>query len=194
PDNHMNAFSAKTIRGVFLLFCIFNSSVFSAELITEESHGNRYFRADLVIFGEILTCTTSVIKTENVPGDSGWIFCYNTLLNSCLVRVDSVLKGHYPDSTIIIFNEATQHYQTRFERLDENGDSMYIAEIYPEIPDKIRIPGNGKWIIFLVDKDGACYFLWNTEYNKSNLDLYRKFEKKGESYFKEHPSEFLFLQ
>jgi hypothetical protein len=188
----MKAFSLKTICGVFLLFCIFYSCAFSSELITEESHANRYFRADLIIFGEILTCTTSAVKTESTPGDSGWTFGSNTFLNSCLVRVDSVLKGHYSDSMIIIFNEDTQHYQSRFDRLDDKGASLYVAEIYPEMMDKISIPSNGKWIIFLVDREGACYFLWNAEYNKSNLDLYRKFEEKGESYFKEHPSELLF--
>jgi hypothetical protein len=188
----MKAVSLKTIWVVFLLSCILNASAFSSEAITEESHANRYFTSDLIIFGEILTCTTGVVKTESTPGDSGWTLCYNTFLNSCLVRVDSVLKGHYSDSTIVIFNEDTQHYQTRFDRLDEKGDSMFVGMAYPEIDDRIRIPGSGKWIIFLVDQDGSCYFLWNSEYNKSNLDLYRKFEEKGESYYREHPSEFLF--
>ncbi len=140
----MKTFSLKTICGVFLLFWIFNSSAFSAEAITVESYANRYFAADLIIFGEILSCTTSVIKTEKTPGDSGWTLHFNTFLNSCLVRVDSVLKGHYSDSTIVIFSEDTQHYQSRFDRLDEKGDSMFVGMAYLDFDDRIRIPGSGK--------------------------------------------------
>ncbi len=191
----MNVNLTKVILWLFILLLISNLPALPAECITEESHANRYFKADLIIYGEVLSCTTGVIKDENTPGDSGWINRRITSRTSCFVRVDSVLKGYCPDSIIVIFYENTQNSRNRFWGLDDRGESLYVGEIAAiGADDKINIPSFGnKWIIFLVDKDGAFYFLWYSEYNGGNLSLYRRFEDKGEDYFRKHPSEF-FLQ
>jgi hypothetical protein len=190
----MNTNSARKIFWLFILLLMLNSTALPSECITEESHANRYFRADLIIFGEVLSCTTSVIRTENTSGDSGVIHRHTTFQTSCFVKVDSMLKGYYSDSIIVVFDENTQDMQTKFEKLDEKGESLFVGEMTVELTDKIYLPSASKWIIFLVDKDGDCYFLWYTEYNKGTLDLYHKFEEKGEDYFIKHSSEFFFQQ
>ncbi|UCB53515.1 MAG: hypothetical protein JSV10_05420, partial [Candidatus Zixiibacteriota bacterium] len=71
------------ICGFTALFLTLFIGVFATELITPESHARRYFKADLVIFGEALSCTTKVVEREDVPGDSGWVNHYTTLASTC---------------------------------------------------------------------------------------------------------------
>ena len=190
----MKASLIRKIPELFAAFLMFSSIGLATEAITVESHANRYFRSDLIISGEILSCTTNVIRTEQIPGDSGWTYHYSTFLKSCSVRVDSVLKGLCSDSIIVIFDESIQQSRHRFWGLDEKGDSLFVGEAHVEIDDESHIPLAGRWIIFLVDKDYDCHFLWNTEYNKRTLELYREFEEKGEDYSKEHAFELLFQE
>jgi hypothetical protein len=161
-----------------LLFC---SAVRATENITPESHARRYFKADLVIFGEVLGCTTRVVEKKNVPGDSGWVNHHTTFMNECGVRVDSVLKGLFRDSTLVVQRKSSQQSRSRFDRITEGGDSLYLGEMTElGYAFDVKIPPSGSWILFLTKKDSTYDFMWHADHNKTNLDLYKKFEEEGE--------------
>jgi len=167
-----------------LLFC---SAVCASEDITPASHAKRYFKADLVIFGEVLGCTTRVVEKKNVPGDSGWVNHHITFMNACTVRVDSALRGSFKDSTIVVQRESSQQSRSRFDRITEGGDSLYLGEMtHPGDLFAVKIPSSGRWILFLTEKDSAFAFMWHADYSKTNLDLYKKFEEEGEDVFKRY--------
>ncbi|MGB2804144.1 MAG: hypothetical protein WBD64_04510 [Candidatus Zixiibacteriota bacterium] len=167
-----------------LLFC---SAVHASENITPASHARRYFKADVVIFGEVLGCTTNVVERKDVPGDSGWVNHYTTLASTCTVRVDSALKGALAESVIVIQKESSRAWKSRFEAIDENGDSLYMGQMAeePGPGEANEIPSSGRWILFLIEKDSTYTFLWRAKYDRMNLDLYRKFAEEGRRYFSE---------
>ena len=165
-----------------LMFCL---GVSATELITPESHARRYFKADLVIYGDALCCTSKVLEERDVAGDSGWINHHRMFVTASTVRVDSVLKGWFTDSTIVIRRELSQVWRSRFTGIDESGDSMYVAEMAVESGDPYadRMPCSGSWIVFLTEEDGIYSLMWRTFYDKIALDLYEVFEDIAEDVF-----------
>lgn len=168
-----------------LLILAFCSGVFAAKDITPESHAGRYFRADLVIYGEVLSCTSKVLEEKDVAGDSGWINHHRMFVTVSTVRVDSVLKGSLTNPTIVVQRQSSQVGRSRFAGIDESGDSMYVAEMVVESGDLYadRMPCSGSWIMFLTEKDGIYFLMWRTFYEKIALDLYEVFEDTGEDVF-----------
>lgn len=140
-----------------------------------------------MIFGEVLGCTTNVVERKDVPGDSGWVNHYTTLASTCTVRVDSALKGALAESVIVIQKESSRAWKSRFEAIDENGDSLYMGQMAeePGPGEANEIPSSGRWILFLIEKDSTYTFLWRAKYDRMNLDLYRKFAEEGRRYFSE---------
>lgn len=176
------------ICGFTALFLAFFAAVFATELITPGSHARRYFKADLVIFGEALSCTTKVVGSKDVPGDSGWVSHHTIFIKACSVRVDSVLKGSLEDSIIVVQEESSQAWMSRFEAIDENDDSLYMVQMAEEPgPGQANeIPSSGRWILFLMEDDSIYTFLWHADYNRMNLDLYGKFAEEGEDIFQKY--------
>jgi hypothetical protein len=168
-----------------LLLC---STALAAECITPYSHAKRYFGADLVVFGEVLSCTTRVVSEEYVPGDSGWVYQHTVSIAEARMRVDSLLRGSGPDSIIVIQKRSTQAWRSRFDKVTETGDSLYFGEmaVLPGPGEASEVPSSGSWILFLTEKDGGFEFMWRADYNKCNLDLYRIFEEEGEKVFDEY--------
>lgn len=179
------------ICGFTALFLALFAAVFATERMTPGSHARRYFKADLVIFGETLSCTTNVVERKDVPGDSGWVNHYTTLASTCTVRVDSVLKGALAESVIVIRKESSQAWMSRFEAIDVNGESLYVGQstLEPAPPgpgEADEIPFSGRWILFLMEKDSTYTFLWRAKYNRKNLDFYKKFAEEGEDIFEKY--------
>jgi hypothetical protein len=173
------------VAAVLFIFC---SGVLAAERITPKSHVGRYFKADLVIFGEALSCTTKVVEEKDVSGDSGWIYHYRTFMTASTVRVDSVLKGSFADSTIVIQKESSQESRSRFARVTESGDSLHLGQIVPEIDDffGVKIPCSESWIIFATEEDGIYSFMWRTRYERIALDVYKACAEEGEKVYEEY--------
>jgi hypothetical protein len=165
-----------------LLLC---STALAAECITPYSHAKRYFGADLVVFGEVLSCTTRVVSEEYVPGDSGWVYQHTSSIAEARMRVDSLLRGSGPDSIIVIQKNSTQAWRSRFDKVTETGDSLYFGEmaVLPGPGEASEVPSSGSWILFLTEKNERFEFMWRADYNKLNLDLYRIFADVGDSVF-----------
>lgn len=159
--------------------------VSAAELITPESHARRYFKANLVIYGEVLSCTSKVLEEKDVAGDSGWTNHHKTSMTASAVRVDSVLKGSLANPTIVVQSQSSQAWRSRFAGIDESGDSMYVAEMAVESGDLYadRMLCSGSWIMFLTEEAGIYSLVWRTFYEKIALDLYEVFEDIGEDIF-----------
>jgi hypothetical protein len=176
---------ACTLVVLTLLLC---STAKATECITPESHARRYFDADLLVFGEVLTCTTTVVSEEDVSGDSGWMYHNTTRVTEIRVRIDSLLKGSVHDSIIIVQKKSTQTWNSRFLKTAETGDSLFLGEmsVLPGPGEASEVPSSGSWILFLTEKDGGFKFMWRADYNKCNLDLYKIFEEEGEEVFERY--------
>lgn len=172
-----------TFTNLFLMLC---SCAFATEVLDNEA--SRYFDADLVIVGEILACSTKTIEEKDSPGNNGWFHHYTKFMNTHLVRVDSVMKGAFADSTIIIKSESSKGYDWKSElvSITEKGDSLFNREMSLRFGGEswANIPDSGKYIILLVVKDSVYTPILCRDYDKSTIDFYREIEGKGEEYLK----------
>ena len=173
-----------------ILILMYSSCVFAAEVLTNEAR--RYLDADLVIVGEILACSTQIVEEKDLPGNNGWFHHYTRFVNTHLVRVDSVMKGAFADSTIIIKRESSKGYdwKSEFVRITEKGDSLFKMEMRPGVGGEgwTSIPDSGKCIILLVVKDSVYTPTLCRDYDKSTIDFYKEIEEKGAEYFKKFES------
>jgi len=174
-----------TFANLFLMLC---SCAFATEALDNLKQARRYLDADLVIVGEILACSTKTIEEKDLPGNNGWFHHYTKFVNTHLVRVDSVMKGAFADSIIIIKRESSKGYdwKSEFVSITEKGDSLFNMEMRPGVGGEgwDSIPDSGKCIILLVEKDSIYTPTLCSGYNKSSIDFYREVEEKGEEYFK----------
>ena len=179
------------IHGLVTGFLVSCSLAQATECITPESHARRYHQADVVIFGQVISCTTNVVERKDVPGDSGWVNHYTTHASTCTVRVDSVLKGALAESVMVIQKEWSRAWMSRSEPIDENGESpcvgqIAMAAVSPGPGEANEIPSSGRWILFLMEDDSTYTFLWRADYNRMNLDLYGKLAEEGEDIFEKY--------
>ena len=167
---------------LFLISCY---KLFAAKLVNPHEDARSYLDADLVIAGRVLSCTTKVIERREIPADSGWIQHYDKFQKIHIIKVDSLVKGSFVDSTIVIQTESSQEWRSRLFKIDEKGDSLFIGEAFvrDEEGDAV-IPESGKFIILLKKKEGIYISTLCRVYNKFNLDFFREVEEKGEDYFK----------
>lgn len=170
---------------LFLMLC---SCAFATEALDNLKQARLYLDADLVIVGKILACSTKIIEEKDVPASGGWFHHYTRFLDTHLVKVDSVIKGVFADSTIIIKREFSEGYDWKSEivSIAERGDSLIKMSMTPQIGGRgwAGIPDSGKYIILLVEKDSIYTPTLCTGYDKLSLDFYREVEEKGEEYFK----------
>lgn len=170
------------------LFLISSSGIFASEVLDNFKMARRYLDADLVLIGNVLSCSTQIIEEEDQPGSNGWVQHSTKLMNTYRVKVDSILKGDFPDSVIVIQNESFKTYASRttFNKLDEKGDSMFLEEQTLQTNDEgwDRIPGLGKFILLLKKKDGLYTSILCHSPDEYSLNLYRQVKEKGEDYFK----------
>jgi len=170
---------------LLLMFC---SGALATEVLDNFKMARGYLDADLVIIGDVLSCSTEVAEEKDVPGSDGWVQHFTKLVSTYAVRVDSVLKGSLSDTMIIIQNESGKSYalRTTFFKLDEKGDSMFMVEQPSETNDIgwNSIPGLGKFILVLKKKDGLDTSILCHSPDEYSLNLYRQVKEKGEDYFK----------
>jgi len=177
-----------TFVSLFLIFC---SGLFASECITNLDEARRYLDADLVIVGDVIGCSTKVVEEKDTPGDSGWVYHWTKFINLHFVRVDSVIKGCFTDSVIIITSYSFRDYALKriFEGITEKGDSMFSymgEEALPDDGSWSDIPDSGKFIILLKEKDCIYISTLCDAYSKAAIDFYREVDEKGEDYFKRY--------
>ncbi len=166
-----------------ILLLILHFDVFASQPV--DLYEN-YLDADLVIVGNVLSCSTKIIEEKELPETGSWIWHCTKFMNIHMVRVDSVIKGSFSDTTLIIQNESFKTYYWR----EEKGDSLSSMKIRPGIGDESvsNIPGLGKFIIILKKKDGIYTSTLCMAYDKSILDFYKKIQEKGKGHFKKFES------
>lgn len=169
------------------LFLIFSSGIFATEVLDNSKMARRYLDADLVLIGNVLSCSTQIIEEKDQPGSNGWVQHSTKLMNTYRVKVDSILKGDFPDSVIVIQNESFKTYarMTIFYKLDEKSDSMFMEQHF-ETNDIgwNSISGLGKFILLLKKKNGLYTSILCHSPDEYSLNLYRQVKEKGEDYFK----------
>jgi len=168
------------------LFLIFSSGIFASELVDPAA---KYKNADLIILGSVFSCTTIVTEQNDTPGADGWINHMTKLMNICTVKVDSLIKGSLTDSIIKINNESSQTYYWAkiFVGLDEKGDSSFMGQavaMQPNDEGAGKIPGAGKFILALVEKEATYTSILCCPYDQNVLGIFKQVKEKGENYFK----------
>jgi len=174
------------------LLLISSCTLYAAKVVNLFEYARSYLDADLVIVGQPLSCTTIVVEEKNIPGNNGWTIYYKKLLNIHQIRIDSLMKGSYDDSTIVIQSESYYRHDWKSTgptgTVNEKGDSLYEMVIMkPNGSDYISdavIPSSGKFIILLSEKEGIYTSILCRVYDKYHLDFFRIVQQKGESYFK----------
>jgi len=170
---------------LLLMFC---SGALATEVLDNFKMARSYLDADLVIIGDVLSCSTEVAEEKDVLGSDGWVQHFTKLVSTYAVRVDSVLKGSLRDTLIIIQNESGKSYalRTTFFKLDEKGDSLFLGETTAPMNDVgwNSIPELAKYVLLLKKKDGKYTSILCHSPDEYSLDLYRQVKEQGEDYFK----------
>ncbi|MDP3024197.1 MAG: hypothetical protein Q8O10_01535 [candidate division Zixibacteria bacterium] len=159
--------------------------MFGTKPVDPYEDARRYLDAGLVIVGQVLSCTTTVTEEREIPGDSGWVNHQDKLMKTYTIRVDSVLKGSIPDSTIIIQSESFNTWRSRLFNIGEKGDSLFLGQDFLSIDESDAVvPESGKFILLLKEVDGIYTSILCRAYDKFNLDFLKEVKEKGEDYFK----------
>ncbi len=150
-------------RVVFATLCLASipSMVLATQPIEIHSMVQTYRHADLGIIGDAVFCTTRVIQRRDSVSTGGWVRHYTTSTEICTVRVDTVFKGCYLDSVIVIQSKSrvqAESRETRFPKVDEKGDSIFEALEFVEYggEETGRIHRGNKYIM-LIREDDASY-------------------------------------
>lgn len=162
-------------------------------LYFQSVHAEKYLDADLAIAGDALSYTTKVIRKDSShirESDTvGTIhYDYATFVDVYKMKVDSVLKGVFPDSIIVIQSEPYKHYfESKFVGRDTDGEPMFVDKFNMVIAEDII---NGIWknqtkcIALLQKKDATHIPLLFRRCDKYILDFYKKLDAEGLNYLK----------
>jgi len=173
---------------LFVILSLVLASVqgFAVEIVCPGEKARRYLDADLVIIGDVVSCTTKTIQEKDSLGDSGWVYHHTTLMDIYGVKVDSVLKGSFTDSVIVVQSKpfGGDFRKSKFLEVDEKGDSLFVTWLTQGFggggADRIHKPG--RYIILLQGQDTIYTSTLCRQYSKFTVDL--EIEEKGKEYFK----------
>lgn len=177
---------------VFILFLLIFPSHGLAR-ISSYVHAKIYLAADLVIIGDILSCTTKVVKEDTCIIDTGSVTHWKISINNYKIKVDTVIKGVFADSIIIIKSEpyATNIVRTKSLGLDEESNSKSsVSKNFSDSDDRINNwnINNHKHIILLHKKDTTYISMLLHDYNKDIINyFYKGLDREGLNYFKSKP-------
>lgn len=174
-----------TFASLFLI--IFYSGLFASECFPfPDEIARRYLDADLVIVGDVIGCSTKVVEEKDTLGDDGGVYHSKKFLIYHTVRVDSVIKGCYADSTILIQNKYPKGYSWRSISFNDSSGLVEMSTAGISDVSVSDIPDAGKFIILIKKEDRMHISTLCDAYSKANIDFYREVEEKGEDYFKRY--------
>ncbi|MFA5034065.1 MAG: DUF4424 family protein, partial [bacterium] len=155
----------------------------------QNEHAEKYLSADLVTIGTALSCTTKVIQDESlsIPGsDTADISHYTTVTDIYNIKVDSVIKGVFADSIIIVRSPSYRNIlKSKFTGRDARGKPVFVTKTVKDFfntPDRI----NGSWyvtsktkcIALLQKKDTTYTSTLFRRYDKDIIDFYKGLDKR----------------
>ncbi|MFA5034090.1 MAG: hypothetical protein WC614_13865, partial [bacterium] len=155
----------------------------------QNEHAEKYLSADWVTIGTVFSCTTKVIRTDsfsNGSDTSKWVRYDVTLADIYKIKVDSVIKGVFADSIIVIQSPSyTNILHSKFTERDAKGNPIFATKTVKDFLNIDRI--NGPWyvksrkkIIALLQKKDTVYTsTLFRRYDKDILDFYKKLDKKA---------------
>jgi hypothetical protein len=174
-------------------FMLASSQVFGSRTLMwpSDEMARMYLDADLVIVGSAISSRTETLRSWDSLGTDGWTYHHKAMIDVYQVAVDSVLKGDYINSLIVI--HTTQYGggidRSKFDKLDEAGRPMYVGEGILTYDEKDSISGRGEQIILLGKQDSVCALTLAVEADESILAFYREVQEKGEDYFRSSQAE-----
>ncbi|MFA5034070.1 MAG: hypothetical protein WC614_13765 [bacterium] len=179
-----------------ILGITFYSSGFAVEKVTD--HAQRYLDANLVIVGNVLSCSTKVITKKDSlitsGSDSGWVRHWDVSVDIYKTKVDTVVKGVFADSIIIIESKpyAGNIWKSQSLEIDEKGNPKRkcigrVGKDYSGSADRIHNQNiDGQKYIILLQKKGTTYIsTLFYGYDKDIIDyFYKGLDKEGLNYYK----------
>ena len=165
------------------------SALEAVEIVSPLDAAQRYLNADLVLVGKVLSIEVKIIKDSVTQNGDGWQYEHRKLLDIYNVKIDSILKGSYSDSLILIQSQPYSGHEekSKFAKIDSLGDSIFISEIlynqdYRGGSDLISTPG---MYIILLNKVGGSYIsILTNNFEKNTLMFYRKIQTEGTEFLK----------
>ncbi|MFH1219376.1 MAG: hypothetical protein V1694_02870 [Candidatus Eisenbacteria bacterium] len=150
-----------------------------------------YLNADLVIVGSAISSRTDTLRSWDSLGTDGWTYHHKAMIDVYWVAVDSVLKGDYRDSAIVI--HTTQYGggidRSRFDKFDEAGRPRYVGEMVDTYDERDSISERGEQIILLDKQDSLYTLTLAVDPDESIVAFYREVQEKGENYFRSNQAE-----
>lgn len=173
----------KKLLIIIIALLLFSSST-AIEIVVGTNIAQIYRDAGLVIIGDVISISTRTISERDSLESDGWIHIYRTLVDTYYVRVDSVLKGSYGDSLIIIESKNYPDYPRRrkFTEINEKEDSLFVTECTHgfgyEYERVGKITKLGKGIILLKNEDDSYISMLYCNFSEDILDFFREAENK----------------
>ena len=161
----------------------------AVEIVSPFDAAQRYLNADLVLVGKVISIEVKIIEDSVTQNEDGWQYHHRKLLDIYNVRIDSILKGSYSDSLIMIQSQPYSEHEekSKFAKIDSLGDSIFISEIsynygYRGGSDLISTPG---MYIIILNKVGCSYIsILANNFEKNTLMFFREIQKEGAEFLK----------
>lgn len=170
---------------ILALYCISEAG----EIVSPFDAAQRYLNADLVLVGKVISIEVNIIEDSVTQNNDGWQYYHRKLLDIYNVKIDSILKGSYSDSVIMIQSQpySENEEKSKFANIDSIGDSIFISEIsynngYRGGSDLISTPGT--YIILLNRIEGRYISILANNFVKNTLMFFRKVQKEGDEFLK----------
>gem|GEM_PF-1632753 len=173
-----------TLRKMCLFALVYpmllSSPGFAVEYVDPNEVARRFRDADLVIMGNVVSCTTRTLKEGDSLGHDGWMYHHQTVVDIYRTEIHSLLKGHFSDSVIVVQSRPYSGggtHRWKFDRVDEKGDSLGASEYsFWDGGGADRIHKLGKYIILIQKEDTAYVSMLSRSYTKDASDFYGELE------------------
>jgi hypothetical protein len=180
---------------LLLLILFLPVAAFSARIISQFEIARWYLDADLVIVCSVQKTDTVFVSRFDSLKTDGFRIQYDRVIEKYHIEINSVLKSS-PDAELpdtVFSPEFTINFreikiiERIFERLDENGDSVFsyrteirMSPVYDGRYFRIQ---NEKYSVILSKKDSGYVVDYSTKHESGIMKLLAEVEEKGESYF-----------
>ncbi len=161
----------------------------AGEIVSPLDAAQRYLNADLVLVGKVISIEVKIIKDSVTHNEDGWQYYHRELVDIYNVKIDSILKGSYSDSLIMIQSQPYSGHEekSKFANIDSSGDSIFISEVmynpgYRGGSDLISTPGI--YIILLNKVEDRYISILANNFVKNNLMFFRKVQNEGAEFLK----------
>lgn len=167
---------AGTIAAVTLCSVCVSSRAGTSQVIKPYSPARKYHQSDLMMIGNVISRVTRVLEVKDSLSAGECVCQYTSSISMDILtaRVDTVLKGYYEDSIIVILSQpVAKVYTCEMELLnvEERNDSILETQVTPETTrERDRVSRRGKYIL-LIQKQGGCYI---ATYSRPYKESYSK--------------------